>query len=290
MTNAILYIAGIDLGGTKIHTAVADTERNILAAIKSATGSGREPVIRNIFDSLEQAARKSGISIHKIFRICICVPGPIDYDRSVVRICPNIPGWRNIPIVDILKNRYPWAEVFVENDARAAGLAEARIGAGKGYNHVFYTTVSTGIGGAIIINGKIYHGADGAAGEIGHMRFADGAGFENIASGPAIQRIFNIDPEELKEKFRQGNPEAQEALNHLVHYLGIGLGNIATLLNPEVIVIGGGLSNLGSLLFRPLKKEIKRNAFSVSGRNVKIKKAGLRSNPGVLGALELCRS
>ncbi|MFC2155419.1 ROK family protein [Acidobacteriota bacterium] len=286
----VKYIAGIDLGGTKIHTAIADTNGNISAAIKSVTGSGLEPVIHNISESLEQAARKAGISIQHIFRIGIGVPGPVDYNRGVVRICPNISGWRNIPIVDILKRRYPWAEVFVENDARAAGLAEARIGAGKGYNHVFYTTVSTGIGGAIIINGKVYHGADGAAGEIGHMRFPDGADFEDIASGPAIQRIFNIDPEALKEKFRQGNPDAQKALNHLVHHLGIGLGNIATLLNPDVIVIGGGLSNLGSLLFPRLRKEIKKNAFSISGRNVKIKKAGLKSNSGVLGALELCKS
>jgi len=177
----------------------------------------------------------------------------------------------------------------VENDARTAGLAEARLGAGKGYRHVFYTTVSTGIGGAIIINGKVYHGADGAAGEIGHMRFTGSSDFENIASGPAIRRIFGIDPEELKDKFRQGDPEARKALDHLTQYLGIGLGNIATLLNPNVIVIGGGLSKLGNLLFPRLKKEIRKNAFSISGCNVKIKKAGLKNDSGILGALELCK-
>lgn len=282
------YIAGIDLGGTKICTAAADMEKNILAKVKESTGTGKEVVLNNIFNSLDKAAGKCGIPLNKICRIGIGVPGPVDYQRGIVRICPNIAGWENIPIRDILKKRYPRADIFVENDARAAGLAEARSGAGKGYNHVFYTTVSTGIGGAIIIDKKVYHGADGAAGEIGHMRFADGSSLEDNASGPALQRIFHINPEELKEKYIQGSQDAQRALDHLVHYLGTGLGNIATLLNPEVIVIGGGLANLGSILFEPLKKEIRENAFSISGKKVKIVKARLKSDSGVFGALEIC--
>jgi glucokinase len=283
------YFIGIDLGGTKIYTALSEPDGNIRAKIKIPTGAGKEPVINNILDSIKKAMQKIPITSRNISRIGIGVPGPVDYDRGIVRICPNIPGWKNIPIKEILKKKYPDSEVFVENDARAAGLAEARIGAGKGYNHVFYTTISTGIGGAVIINGNIYHGADGAAGEIGHMRFADGSSLENNAAGPALRRIFSIDPLELKEKVNQGELTARLALDHLIRYLGVGLGNIATLLNPEVIVIGGGLSNLGSILFNPLKKEIKRNAFSISGRNVKIKKASLKNESGILGALEICK-
>lgn len=282
------YIVGIDIGGTKIYMAAADVKRNILGRIKVPTGTGKEVVINNIFDSLEQLLKRCGIAAHEIYRIGIGVPGPVDYDRGVVRICPNITGWENIPIKDILKEKYPGAEIFVENDARAAGLAEARLGTGKGFNHVFYTTVSTGIGGAVIIDGKIYHGADGAAGEIGHVRFIDSTTLENNASGPALQRIFHIVPEELKEKLKQGNPTAQKALQHLVHYLGIGLGNIATLLNPDIIVIGGGLSNLGNILLNPLEKEVRKNAFSISGRNVRVRKARLKNDSGLLGALEIC--
>ncbi|MCK4766083.1 MAG: ROK family protein [Candidatus Aminicenantes bacterium] len=283
------YLIGIDLGGTKIYTAAADKEQNILAKIKTPTVSGINNVMSNIFDSIERAAKKASISPGQISRIGIGVPGPVDYEKGIVRICPNIPGWRNVPVKKLLAEKFPGAEIFVENDARAAGLAEARLGAGKGFNHVFYTTVSTGIGGGIILHGKVYHGADGAAGEVGHMRFADGGSFENNASGPALRRIFGINPEELKEKLKQGDPDAQRALDHLVHYLGIGLGNVATLLNPRVIVIGGGLSNLGGLLFTPLRKKIKENAFSISGRNIKIKKAQLKNESGLLGALELCR-
>lgn len=283
------YAVGIDLGGTKIHTAVADRKRNILSRVRLPTSAdkGRDAVWQNIFLSLERAARKANISLSTIKRIGIGVPGPVDYTRGIVRICPNIPGWENIPVKQILEEKYQ-AEVILENDARAAGLAEARLGAGRGFGHIFYVTLSTGIGGAIIIDGEIYHGADGAAGEVGHTRFSGGASLENLASGPAIQRIFDIDPRGLKKNLSMGYPEARQVLDHLVHYLGICLGNIATLLNPGVIIIGGGLANLGNILLTPLEKEVRRNAFSISGQNVKLKKAELKEDSGVLGALELC--
>ncbi len=282
------YIIGIDLGGTKIHTAIADERRDIISSVQLATGVGKDTVLNNIFHSIETVTKQSHLSLEQVHHIGIGVPGPVDYDRGVVRVCPNIPGWQEIPVKEILTRRFPHTQVAIENDARAAGLAEARRGAGKGFRHVFYTTLSTGIGGAIIIDGNIYHGAHGAAGEVGHMRFENGKEFEELASGPAVHQLFGIHPQELATAVSQGNPKAQAALDHLVRITGTGLGNVVTLLNPGVIIIGGGLSNLGSLYLKPLEKKIRQEAFSIGGSEVQVKKAGLGNESGVIGAIETC--
>lgn len=284
------YIIGVDLGGTKIYTAVANKKKKILSRVKIKTEAayGKEHVLNNIFSSIEKASLKAGIQLSDLAGIGFGVPGPVDYSSGLVRICPNIPGWKNIPIKTILEEQYK-TNVWVENDARVAGLAEAKHGAGKGLQHIFYMTVSTGIGGAIIINGKIYHGADGVAGEIGHIKFPDGETLENIASGPAIQHLFQIPPEKLKDQVLRDYPDAKKALNHLTHYLGISMANIATLLNPQMIIIGGGLSNIGKMLIDPIRKKVREHAFSISGKNVVVKKAKLKNDSGILGALELCQ-
>lgn len=285
------YTVGIDLGGTKIYTAVSNPDREILARnrIPTEARKGREAVINNIIHSVTEAVRKAGITVPDIGGIGIGVPGPVDCATGTVRICPNIPGWKKVPVRKILEDRFG-TTVQVENDARVAALAEARMGAGKGFRHIFYITVSTGIGGAIIIDRNIYHGGDGMAGEVGHMKFSDGTSFENTASGTAIERIFKIRPEELMARVDAEDPAAVRAFDHLVHYLGISLANIATLLNPQVIIIGGGLSNIGSKLIRPVEKKAKEHAFSVSRKTLKIRKAKLANDSGILGALELCRT
>lgn len=284
------YIAGIDLGGTKICTAVAYINKRILSRIRIPTEAQKGPRIvwQNIFDSIETAALRAGISPEEISRIGIGVPGPVDYRRSLVRVCPNIPGWTNVPVKKILQSRFPWAEIILENDARAAGLAEARCGAARGYWHVFYVTVGTGVGGAFIQGGQLYQGANGSAGEIGHIWLGDGISLEDMAAGPAIERIFKFNPEEWRDRLKRTDTGAREALDHLVHYLGLGLSNLTTLLNPEIIVIGGGVANLGILLLVPLRAEIRKLGFSISGRQVKIKKARLGDNAGLIGILELC--
>ncbi len=285
------YTIGIDLGGTKIMTALSmnSNPKKILTSLKCATESskGREHVIENINKTIEKVIKKANLSEKNISNIGIGVPGPVDYKNGIVRICPNLKGWKNVPVKEIFEKKWE-IPVFVENDARAAGLAEASFGAGKDFSHVFFVTVSTGIGGAIIIDKKIYHGADGAAGEIGQTRLIDRSIFEKNCSGPAIEKIFGISPEQISSLLKEGNPQAQKALNHLSQYLGIWLANAATLLNPEIIIIGGGLSKLGSIFINPLKKVIQENAFSIS-RNVLIKKAVLADFTGVLGAIALTK-
>lgn len=283
------HIVGIDLGGTKIYTAVASKKGDILAEVKLPTGAARPK--RAIFDdivrSLELACEKAGIAPKELAAIGIGVPGPIDHATGTVRVCPNIPSWKKVPVRDLLGERFG-CPVFVENDARVAGLAEALRGAGQGYPAVFYTTVSTGIGGAIILDGKIFHGAAGVAGEIGQTRLPDGTIFEQAAAGPALKRLFGIAPEHIPALLKAGDRRAIAAQGHLTRLVGIWLANTATLLNPDIIVIGGGLANLGPCFFTPVRRYIKQYAFNESAK-VKVVKAALGDRSGVVGALELCR-
>ena len=282
------FYAGIDLGGTKILTFLGDNDRRILAKIKTATNpdKGVDAVIEKMIATVSGVCSEAGISCQDISGIGIGVPGPVNKKTGMVYDCPNLKGWKNIEIKDIFykKTKIP---VIVENDARVAGLAEARIGVAKGYSHVFYITVSTGIGGAIIINGRIFHGAIGAAGEFGQMKLLDGSIFESHFSGPAIKQKFGIQTEMIPQLIEKDDSEAKKALDHLTNGIGTYLANIATLLNPEIIVIGGGVSNIGDIFIKPVEKIVKERAFSISSKNVKVVRAGLGSDSGAYGALEL---
>ncbi|HSA32179.1 MAG TPA: ROK family protein [bacterium] len=282
------YHVGIDLGGTKIYTAVASKKGDILAEVKLPTGAARSKmaILADIIRSIEMACEKAGIAPKEVAAIGIGVPGPIDHTTGTVRVCPNIPSWKKVPVRDLLAERFG-CPVHVENDARVAGLAEALRGAGIGLSRVFYTTVSTGIGGAIILDGKIYHGAAGVAGEIGQTRLPDGTIFEQAAAGPAIKRLFGIDPEDIPALLPTGDKRARAAIDHLTRLIGLWLANVSTLLNPDVIVIGGGLANLGPCLFTPVRRHIRDHAFSESAK-VKIVRAALGDRSGIIGALALC--
>ncbi len=285
------YRVGIDVGGTKIHAAVASVEENgtsdIIAEVRIPTDAdeSRRRVFENVAHSVILACREADIETKRIERVGIGVPGPVDYRTGMVRVCPNIPSWKKVPIRSWLEERFN-VSVSVENDARTAGLAEALVGAGKGYERVFYVTVSTGIGGAFVHRGHVYHGAHGVAGEIGQTRFPDGTVFERMAAGPAIKRLFGISPEEIPVLVQKKDRRAAAALDHLSRLIGLWLANVATLIDPDVIVIGGGLSNLGPLLLTPLKQRLRESAFSES-KKVKVCAARLGNRSGVVGALLL---
>ncbi|MGI6395306.1 MAG: ROK family protein [bacterium] len=282
------FFAGIDLGGTKILTVVADEKKNIVAKIKIATEAekGVEHVVENMIKSLEMCCSEAQIELAHLEAAGIGVPGPVNFKKGIVYDCPNLKGWKNIKIAEIFKQK-TGIKAVVENDARVAGLAETRCGAAKGYRHVFYVTVSTGIGGALIFDGKIYRGADGGAGEFGQMKLLDGTIFEQSYAGPAIERKFGVPTSKLSELIKKNDPGAKAALKHLTDGLGIYFANVVTLLNPEIVVVGGGVSSLGSLLLEPIEKKIRKHSFSISSKNVKIVQAGLGTDSGAIGAIEL---
>lgn len=282
------FYAGIDLGGTKILTVIEDKERNVLAKTKIPTEAARGVgvVMDNIVKSLEISCKEIGISPNGLSGIGIGVPGPVNHEKGLVYDCPNLSGWKNIEVRKMLGERWD-VPVKVENDARVAGLAETRLGAAKGFRHVFYITVSTGIGAAIIIDGKIYHGADGAAGEFGQMKLLDGSILEQKFAGPAIERLLGLPTTQLAELVEKNDPGAKKAVEYLTDGIGTFLANIATLLNPQIIVVGGGVSQLGDLILNPIREKVSSLAFSISAKNVKIVPAALHTDSGAVGAAEL---
>ena len=282
------FYAGIDLGGTKILTVIEDAERNVLAKIKIPTEAPRGVgvVMDNIVRSLEISCKDINITPNELSGIGIGVPGPVNHEKGLVYDCPNLAGWKNIEVRKLLNEHWN-VPVKVENDARVAGLAETRLGAAKGYRHVFYITVSTGIGTAIIIDGKIYHGADGAAGEFGQMKLLDGSILEQRFAGPAIERLFGLPTPQLAELVKKNDPGAKKAVEYMTDGIGTFLANVTTLLNPQIIVVGGGVSQLGDLILDPIREKVSSLAFSISAKNVKIVQAALHTDSGAVGAVEL---
>jgi len=283
------YYIGVDVGGSKILAVLASCgqEVKIVERVKVATHGAGEVVgrIEAAIDSLlENREIKSGVLVG----IGLALPGPIDETRGCVVHCPNIPELNGLALRARFDERYG-VPVGMENDAHAATLAEARVGAGMGLKNFVYVCLGTGIGCGIVIDGKLYKGADGAAGEISHVVFPGSGSFYLLASGKALRDKYHMDAKELEKRCREDDPAGLEVLRDLVGYFGVGFGNLITTLNPQALVIGGGLAELGDLLLVPLEKEIRKIAYAVSGRNVAIRRAHLATDSGAIGAVHVAR-
>lgn len=288
-------IIGIDLGGTKIAAALATPEGKIITDVNIPTEaqSGQKQVIHNIKKAVNTLIRGQRV---KISCIGIGVPGPILYDQGIVIEPPNLPGWKRVNLKKILEKEFK-VPVSLDNDANCAALAEARFGAGTKARHFLYMTISTGIGGGIIIDRKLYRGKTGAAGEFGHM-VIDPSGplcgcgnhgcLEALASGSAIKKRSGMDAISVELAARQGDKKAQEVIAVTAHYLAIGIANLVNIFNPEMIILGGGVSKMRELLLDPIRKEFKAYALTLPAKDVKIVNAKLGSESGVLGAVALC--
>ncbi len=308
-------VIGIDLGGTKIGTALTDSDGNIIAYDYRETCAIKGPkvVVERMLDSARQVMAEAGAISSQVAAVGVGAPGPLNVKTGVVVAPPNLPGWDHVPLERRIEEGLGIA-TFLENDANAAALGEHRFGAGQGVEHMIYVTVSTGIGGGLILDGELYHGDSGMTGEIGHTTImpygplcscGNRGCLEALASGTAIARqarervahgvptriadLAGGDPERITAKLvadaaDQGDVEAQEILAEAMYYLGIGIANLVNLFNPQLIVIGGGLANIGELLLGPVRRVIERRAFRASAQVVQVVPAELDSNAGVLGA------
>lgn len=303
------YVAGVDLGGTKILTALADTDGNILARVRVATEAAGGPgaVIGRLVESVRQAA--AGVSLAAVG---VGSPGSLDHTTGLVYHSPNL-GWRNVPLGEMLRERLS-VPVFVDNDANLAALGEHKRGAGQNESHMVYVTVSTGIGGGLILDGRIYHGEAGGAGEIGHMTLdPDGplcscgrrGCLEARASGTAIARearelvargggsgLRRLVPESITaqvvaEAARQGDGEAAAILRAAAVNLGRGLANVITLLNPRLVVVGGGVMDSGPGFLATAREEAARLTYGPAWERVSLVPARLGADSGVVGAVAL---
>ena len=303
------FIAGIDLGGTKILSLCLDATFKVVGRDLRETDAERGPeaVIESMVASALAAAggrplRAAGIS----------TPGPSDPARGIVTTPPNLPGWHDVPLAALISERLG-VPAWIENDANAAALAEHRLGAGRGTQHMVLVTLGTGIGGGLIFDGKLYHGASGAAGELGHMRLVPdgplcGCGrhgcLEALASGRALgaraREIVEMQPDGilarlaaeageidarlLEQAANAGDASAEAAIHYAGLQLGAGLTNIVDVFNPEMMVIGGGLRRLGERYVGVAQRVMRSEAFAQPAADVRVVEAELGDEAPALGA------
>ncbi len=294
------YIIGIDLGGTNLKIALFNARCRLQskAIISTRQFRKKDALIAGIVDSVELLIRKNSIAKAHVAGVGLGLPGPIDVDKGMVHFFPNIPGWKEVHLSDILKKRLG-VPVFIDNDANLMALAEYRSGAAVGYKNVVCLTLGTGVGAGLILEGKLYHGSTYAAGEIGHMPLNEHgpkcncggqacleAYIGNNRIAAEVKRSFkkDISLEKVSELARSGNRKALQVWVNMGKYLGLALSSIVNLLNPDCIVIGGGVAGAGKALFDTVRKTVRERAMSVQAKNVKIVKASLGYDAGMTGA------
>lgn len=313
------YSIGVDLGGTNISSAIMNRQGEIASSLKIRTlaEKGKEATIKRIIKAIYNNIAQSTIAADDIIGIGIGAPGPLDIKRGIINFAPNLPGWRDVPLQKILEDEFNM-KIVLENDANAAAWGERCFGAGQGINNLVCFTLGTGIGGGIIIDGKIYHGNNCGAGELGHMTVnKDGPRcncgnygcLEAYSSATGVKnRIIDRIKKGIKSEFltfdndklfeslrlksifqaaRKGDLLTSDIVEDAISYLGIAIANIANILNPEMVVLVGGITNEGDKLLIPLIKEVKKRAFYSNYKSLKIVIGKLAGNAGVLGAAAL---
>lgn len=318
MSAAPLPVLGVDIGGTKVAAGIVDQAGKILA-------QGRTPMIANgtaeaAFEAVTTAIDTMLATSHgSVQSIGICAPGPLDPKTGVILNPPNLPCWRNFPLAERITAKYR-VVVKVDNDANAAALAETRWGAGRGFRYVFYATIGTGIGTGIVFDGAIYHGKTGSAGEGGHVSI-DYRGpvckcgkrgcIEILASGTAIGvraraalaadsarrsaildlakgNITTVTSEHVARAYAQGDPLAREILLETVEVLIPWLGNIVDLLDPDVLVFGGGVAAMLKPFFDDIKRGLPAWCVNPRASEIPLLMAHYGADAGIAGGAALC--
>lgn len=311
------YYVGIDIGGTKIATVIADKNFNILNKKRFLTAETHSPLksIEKIVENIDIQLKEMAITKERVLGIGVSCGGPLNSKEGVILSPPNLPGWDNVKIIEILKRNFN-TEIYLQNDANACALAEWKLGAGKGFENMAFLTFGTGMGAGLILNNRLYCGKQDCAGEVGHIRlndtgpvgFGKAGSFEGYCSGGGIVKLGELFLKEeltkgyygpLKEKYEKGSIEAKDILvlasegeilskkiiEESAKRLGQGLSILIDVLNPEAIIIGSIYSRCENL-FKPivdliLKKECVEQALN----SCKILPAKLNENVGDLAAI-----
>ena len=314
----MIYI-GIDVGGMSIKAGVVDAKGNILFKHTCPTGveRGYGAVIRDIAELGIAAVEKSGHTMDEVKAIGIGIPGIMDQRTGIIPFCTNL-GWHDVPILEEMK-KYTDVPVFVDNDASVAGLAESVKGVSAGCKSSVFVTLGTGVGGGVIINGKVFSGSHGVASEIGHMVTVDGGElctcgkrgcWERYASATAIIRegrrlcaekpdcalmkavegdIMQITAKHVIDLAKTGDEDCAALFENYVHHLVVGLSNLINVYDPEVIVIGGGVSHSGEFLLNAVRAQLPKYVFFKTMPSAAIELAQLTNDAGIIGAAMLGR-
>ena len=304
------HIVAVDIGGTHIRAALYEPNSITPIAHQRTRSLANEP---GVYDRLKQAI-ESVWSQDGVKAIGIASPGPLDPHTGTILATPNIPEWQNFPLTAKLSQHFN-VPAYLDNDANMAGLAEYRFGAGKGHENLVYLTISTGIGGGVISHGCLLQGFHGMGAELGHMIIDPngplcGCGkrghIESFSSGPSIARYVNeqlaagrksslqsqpiAGTVQIAEAARAGDALAISAFERAGHYLGIAVANYLAIFDPSILIFGGGVSQVGDLLFKPFEESLRKHTFHPHYLdNLVITKAALGDDAGLLGALALAR-
>lgn len=306
----------VDLGGTKLRAVAAALDGKISGEVivPSEAGEGPERVIDRMIETLESAAKEAGVGLGDLRAVGVASPGALDLVDGLVQEAPQLPGWNGVPLVKIMSKRLA-VPVLLENDANAAALGENRFGAGRGTRFMIYHTISTGVGGGIIIDRKVYHGVSGSAGELGHMTVwfngprclcGERGHLEAIASGtglawrakelvdhgdaPGLARILRekgeLDADDVADAARAGDEHARRLFDEAGLYLGIALANHVNIFNPEMLVLGGGVvAGAGDLFLDHAERIMRQLARKEPLKYVRLERAALGDRSGPLGMI-----
>ena len=306
------YVVGVDLGGTKISCALSDLEGRVVAqtTIPSLAHEGDNPVLGRIIKTIEMVLEEGNVATNEVAAIGIGSPGPLDAKKGIIVTTPNLP-FKNFQLVQPIEEKFS-IPTYLDNDANVAAIAEFMFGAGKGTENMVYITVSTGVGGGAILNGKIYRGSTTNALEVGHTTVFPGGPrcgcgnlgcLEATSSGTAIGRRANeavnskvetslrdyetVTSYEVFKEAEKGDAVSKKILDEAFNYLGIGVANIIASFDPDKVIIGGGVSKGGDVLFNKVQEVVNERCFKSMAEYCKIVPAGLGTDAGVLGAVAL---
>ncbi len=307
------YSIGVDLGTLRTTIVITDLLGKVEKRIEYPTNrhQDKDKIIEKLIAAIHNINKKNGVKWKKITGIGVAAPGLVD-KKGTMLIYPNF-GWRNTPLRKILKKEFH-IPVFVDNNDNVMALAESEFGKGQGVKNFIFINVGMGIGAGIVINGELFHGESNCTGEIGHTTVdyngpkcscGNKGCLEAMASGPAIAKraikaikegeksliseLVNYDLNQISAEIvataaNQGDKLGLNIMKETGEYLGTGVANIINLFNPELVIIGGGVTKAGNLIFEPLKKAVQKRAFSVSAKVAKIVPVSLGKDCTVIGA------
>lgn len=308
-------VVAVDLGGTKIAAALVSPSGRILHRERALTMADEGPgrVFERLCSVIESVLEAARLVPSDLNGISVAAAGPIDMDRGLIVTPPNLPGWDTVPLRKMTLDKFQVPSYLI-NDAKAAAIGEHEFGAGKGTDNLIVLTLGTGIGGGIIIGGKLYLGQSGSAGEVGHMTIDVGGPkcscgntgcWEMYASGTAMEReasmrlstgatsslqgIFEsggnrVTARQIEAAARSGDKFALDIMRWSSENIGVGLANLVNIFNPAMIITGGGLSNIGDLLLKPAVETMRQRAFALLADAVRVVKSPIGEDAATLGA------
>jgi glucokinase-like ROK family protein len=312
-------VAGVDIGATSIDLGIADFSGKLLDRYSepASVRDGPIKILGRVCKLLEKMTLDSGNRPGKLNGIGIGVPGPVDFSVGTLVSPPIMPGWDRYPIIETMQQWFPASNVVVDNDVNVMALGETYQGAGKGVDNLIFVKIGTGIGAGIICEGRIYRGSSGCAGDIGHIgvnkngplcHCGNQGCLEAVAAGPAIAEralvaaqagkspiLLNhfekngkaLHSEDVGDAAREGDALAMEIIRESGQFIGDVLTGLVNFYNPGMIVIGGGVSNLGNLLLSSIRQTVINRSLPLATRDLAIVFSEIGTNTGVIGAINL---